>query len=148
MNINRIFCQIVRAVNFREREERGRTKSSGYAEFKFCLFWLIKVYNLATATNVFQECVVPLWACKQSFCTPLSAQWWQDTLYSSKALQFSDTAAHAPCCRWGGSFLLWQALHTNHGISCTLCWGPAKHHHISQNKRSCRNTQRCSPTSS
>lgn len=62
---------------------------------------------------------MPLWARKQSFSTPLSAWWWPDTLSSNKALQFSDTAAHAPFCRWGGCCLLCQALHNNHGISCS-----------------------------
>lgn len=75
MNTNRISCQIVWAVNS-GKEERQKTKSSGFAEFKFCLFWLIKVYNLATTTtNIYQECVAPLWVCKQSCCNTLSA-WW------------------------------------------------------------------------
>lgn len=38
MNVNRITCQIAQAVNFGEEKESGTGKSSGFVEFKFCLF--------------------------------------------------------------------------------------------------------------
>lgn len=116
----------------------------GFAECKFCLFWL-KVCHLAITTDSFQAGVEPFRARTQP-PAPLSQLRGSKTatevakLCSSQAWQ----PLNPPVCPEVPARVC-QTLCANHGISWTRHRDPARHHQVRQDERSCRTPRGAAP---